>query len=238
MLYIAICDDDKKICEQIGKIIGEYEHTFGQKLHVDLFFNGEDLYERLAEGQYYDLIFLDIDMYRLDGIEISTFIRNTQKNETTQIVFISSNQDHALKLFAVRPLDFIVKPVSSERIHFCVDYTAKKKERHKTVFFYRVSGILKTVLPEDILYFQSDARKIFMIHSTGEDVFYGKLDEVESRLQAYPFLRIHQSVLVNYMWIQSIQKLDVLMKNDKMLRISYPKRKEVTEKLEKIRRNS
>lgn len=235
MLCIAICDDEKMICDQIKEYIAEYREKKDTEIKIDLFFNGEDLYEQLEKGQFYDLIFTDIEMYQMNGIEVGAYIRNIQKNETTQIVFVSSKQHYALELFAVRPLDFIVKPVTYDRIAFCIDFVQKKKERHRAVFSYQVANVMKTVRLDDVYYFQSNARKIFMKYVDGEDAFYGKLDEIETQLQGYPFLRIHKSALIHYMWVKTIKNMDVTMEDGVVLQISYPRKKEVFERINSIR---
>ena len=235
MLHIAICDDEKVICKQIEEYISDFQQKNHTAFKIDIFYNGEDIYERIAEGQFYDLIFMDIELYHLNGIEVSTFIRKEQNNETTQIAFVSSKQSYAMDLFAVRPLDFIVKPITYERIAFCIDFVLKRKKQHKAVFSYQVSGITKTVPPEDIMYILSNARKVILKSTSSKEEFYGKLDDIESQLKDQSFIRIHKSALINYLWVESVKNLDITMKDGTVLQISHPKKKAIYEQLNKIR---
>lgn len=235
MLHIAICDDEKVICKQIEEFISDFQKKNSVVFKVDIFYNGEDIYERIAEGQFYDLIFMDIELYHLNGIEVGKYIRKEQDNEITQIAFVSSKQSYAMDLFSVRPLDFILKPISYERIAFCLDFVLKRKKQHRTVFSYQVSGITKTVPPEDILYILSSARKVILKTMGSSDEFYGKLDDLEKKLKDLPFIRIHKSALINYLWIESVKNLDVTMKDGTVLQISHPKKKTVYENLNMIK---
>lgn len=236
MLHIAVCDDEKAICKQIQKYIEDYSLRYREKNSIDIFYNGEDLHDTLEKGQHYDLIFLDIDLYFLNGIEIGNYIRNILHNETTQIVFISAKQEYAIELFAVRPLDFIVKPVTPLQVERCLDFMTKQKQQQRTTFTYQVGNITKNIPLTDILHFESNARKILIFHQNGHDEFYGKLDDINEQLKDYPFLRIHKSFYVNYLHINVICQKDVVMENGTLLTISRPKLKEVLKQLNEIRK--
>lgn len=236
LLHIAICDDEKIICDQLINFITDYQEHNHTEIAISVFYNGEDIYERLEKGQFYDLIFMDIEMYQISGIDVSKYIRNELENEMTQIVFVSSKQHYAMDLFAIRPLDFIIKPINYDRIAFCLDFISKRKKQQKTVFTYQVSGVTKVISLEDILYFHSSARKVFIKTVEGADEFYGKLDDIEKQLQNNLFLRIHKSTLINYMWVRFIKDPDITMKNGDVLQISYPKRKSVLENLNELRK--
>lgn len=233
MLNIAVCDDVKDICEQLKEMICVYGSGSEETIHVDLFPNGEDLYERLSAGEYYDLIFLDIELPGLSGIEVGAYLRE-QGNETTQIVFISGNTHYAMELFALRPLDFLTKPLSREKVFSCLKYAVIRKEQGKELFSYHVSGVRKKIHAEDILYFQSFARKIHIKSKNGEDMFYGKLNEIESCLRKEVFVRIHQSVLVNCRWISTVCRSEVTMTDGKVFPVSYPRRKEAAARFRAI----
>ena len=69
----------------------------------------------------YDLIFLDIEFPKMDGIEIGKYIREIKKDNITQIVYVSGRKKYAMALFPVRPLDFIVKPLEDKQLERVID---------------------------------------------------------------------------------------------------------------------
>ena len=116
MLQFAVCDDDKNICTQIEDILFNVSKQFDKKLRVDTFFACEQLSKALSDGIYYDVIFLDIEFEKKNGIELGAEIREELHNETTKIVSISGKDSYAMDLFKIRPFDFLLKPIKSNEI--------------------------------------------------------------------------------------------------------------------------
>lgn len=235
MLRIAICDDEAIICKQIKKFIETYTSDYCESIQINIFENGENLYDCLDSLQYFDLIFIDIELYKISGIEIASFIRNDLNNQSSQIVFISSKKKYALDLFAVRPLDFLLKPISEESIKNSINLTKKLKQKGQEVFSYKSSNFIRNIPLADIYFFESNARKIKIVYEKGEDIFYGKLDEINETVQDYPFLRIHQSFLVNYVKVVSSHLSEVILDNGMTLPVSRQKRKELLHRLAEIK---
>lgn len=70
MFRIAICDDEPIICSQIERIILDYGRKISHNIDVDVYFSDEELYRFLEDGIYYDMIFLDIELKKLNGIGV------------------------------------------------------------------------------------------------------------------------------------------------------------------------
>lgn len=117
MYMIAICDDDVAACAEIERHLLAYARTENVQLEAEVFLGGKELSERLKKpGIHFQLLFLDIELGDTDGITVGNMLREELANERTQIVFISHRQEYAIQLFQVRPMDFLVKPISYERI--------------------------------------------------------------------------------------------------------------------------
>ncbi len=116
MFRVAICDDEKTICSQIEKVILDYQKDCAEEIDVLTFSSGEELHKIIKDGQAFDLIFLDIELDKLNGIEVGKIIREELNDNITQIVYISANKDYAMELFENRPLNFLVKPICCEKI--------------------------------------------------------------------------------------------------------------------------
>ena len=116
MFRIAICDDEPAICSQIERIVLDFGRKTSHYIEVDVYFSGEELYQYLEDGPYYDIIFLDIELKKLNEIDVGRKIRSDLKNEAILIVYISGRDSYAMELFEVRPMHFLVKPIRTERI--------------------------------------------------------------------------------------------------------------------------
>ena len=103
-----MCDDDETAVSFLRELIESYPK---QKLNADGYSSGEDL---LRTGNIYDLIFLDIDMKGIDGIETARRIRIHDRK--VKIVYVTSYKEYAGKAFSVHAFGYLLKPVKQEKI--------------------------------------------------------------------------------------------------------------------------
>ena len=227
MFRIAICDDKPVICSQIEKIVLDYGRKAFYDIEADVYFSGEELYRYLEDGTYFDLIFLDIELRELNGINVGSKIRNDLKNESIQIVYISGKDNYALDLFEVRPMHFLVKPVGAEMILSVLEKGMELSNKLGQTFQYKQGHTSRKIVVKNIIYFESLDRKVRMITTEGEEIFYGSLTDIFSQLERYGFFFCHKSYLVNYHHIIKFEYEKLMMKNGMNLPISQPKRKSI-----------
>lgn len=225
MLKIAICDDDKVICQQLENIIKQYESSSKIILNVEVFYSGTSLYQTMALGHNFDLIFLDIEMELLSGIDVGAKIRRQLNNQVLQIVYISGQENYALALFSTHPLDFLIKPLKPRQVIESIELTASLLHELRGYFTYKIGGEVRRMPVKDIIYFESANRKINMFTSQGGSAFYGRLDEIYEDLKNYRFLYIHKSYLVNYYFVELFKYDAVVLTDGLDLPISQTRRK-------------
>ena len=88
-MNIAICDDDKGVCSQLEGWIEQYNYENATRLYVDVYHSAETLQQQLQNGQWYDMLFLDIELPQKNGIELGQMIRSAWKMDLIYLVFIS-----------------------------------------------------------------------------------------------------------------------------------------------------
>lgn len=233
ILYrIGICDDEIDTCNQLEYHIQKYLNEVYIECKIEIFYSGESLCQHLKNNEDFNLVFLDIELPQINGIQVGSFIRNILQDEITDIVYISSKTNYALELFSNRPLDFIVKPISFEKIKIVLDLAVKRNGIRDRYFEFPYSRSVRKVPLQQIMYFKSDNKKIHIILQSGEEViFNGKLVEVQKTLPELFFLQIHKSYLINYNYVSEYNYNWVKMINGDILNISKSHRKEVTVKL-------
>lgn len=225
-MNIAICDDDKKICSQIENILLDYSNRNCLKLQVDVFFLGESLLSYMTQGHSYDLVYLDIEMGVINGVEVGLQIRNVIKDYSTEIVYISGKDGYDRQLFDVQPLHFIPKPIQASIVIDDLKLALKRVQKSNVFFQYqKVHDIYKTPI-NNIIYFESQNRENKIVTTRGEDSFYGNLEDIELKVAGHQFLRIHRSFLINYNHVAILRYSEVVMSNDVTLPISRTKRQE------------
>lgn len=191
MLRIGICDDSAparlslraSICAVLPDAV-LYEFSSGEGVTSWLDKHPAAL----------DLLFLDIEMGGISGMDAARTIR--QHNDDLLLVFVTGYPDYVFDGYAVRALDYLIKPVQPARLHDVLTRAQAALDRAApTIFSVRNTDGLFRVPYRDILYFYSDRRLVHLVARQAEYTFYGRLDEVAAQVGAR-FVRIHQRYLV------------------------------------------
>ena len=239
MIFVAVCDDETAIGAELECTLLDIFKKLNIKHDVDVFFSGEELYKKIETGAHYDLIFLDIEFVQsaINGVEVGRLIRDVHRNHTTSIVYISWERKYALQLFDIRPLNFLLKPLSHDKIEEVVRKYLEIAGRRLEVFTYKMGHDTFSVQMKNIVYFENDDRKVVIHFSDGrKEEFYGSLKKVhEEQLKGLDFLFIHNSYVVNYDYVASLKFNQVHLIGEAVpLPISKNKKNEVREAYIKI----
>lgn len=231
-MQVIICDDEFSTCVQLENYIEKYSQEHFIKADIDVFYDGESLCEYLKSSSSVDLLFLDIELPKCNGVEVGKYIREKLENEETEIIYISSKTNYAMKLFQCRPMDFLVKPITFPMVERTLDIVMKRElvnRKKKTVKIDRENRVF---FIKDILYFRSENKTVYMVMQSGETFkFSAKLDDIESEISNKMFLRIHKSYLINHVYVQCYGTDRVKMINGDIVSISKPYRGSVKQKL-------
>ncbi len=225
MIKVAICDDEKNTVDEIESLIRKNER--GSSLSICKFYSGVELIDNVAEGKNFDLIFLDIEMQDIDGIETAQEIRKT--NKTAKIIFITSYKDYAPKAFEVSAFRFLTKPIVDEKFNNYFELVINEiEEDSSTIIFQSGKGNFRVEI-KDIIYFESVGRVLNIVTNSGILNCYEKLSSVEERLfnDGIIFLRITQSFLINPKYIKMSTTKKFILKNDEEFTIAKSKREQI-----------
>ena len=195
MLRIGICDDsaDARIALRAA-----LERALDRRRGEGAFFefsSGEGFLRWLENhvGEL-DMVFLDIEMGELNGMETARRLRSA--DEGLQLVFVTGYTDHVFDGYSVGALGYLMKPPQPEQLDGVLDrgVEARLREEDK-VFLCRSGETVYRISKRSIRYFVSDRRQVSCVAASRTYTFYGKLDEVE-RAVGEDFIRIHQRYLV------------------------------------------
>lgn len=231
MIRIAVVDDVPEICTQVENDIINISKEQGVLIDTEVYYKADQLCNHLNNGEFFDLIFMDIEMDEFSGIDASNMIRNVMKNEATQIAYISGNKEYAIEIFEYDPLYFLHKPLTREKIEKVFLKLIKKLHLKVDAFSYKVGHNTVKVAIRDIIYFESCDHKIkihFYVQNTyKKDEFYGNMDHVQQQLGSFQFLRIHKAFLVNPLHVKRYSYDELYMSIGVILPIAQSKRKEI-----------
>ena len=230
MYNIGICDDGENICTAIENMLLRYAEEKTVQIEVQIWYTGEGLRDYLAQGNHLDILFLDIELFEMTGIEVGSYIRSVLDNMGLQIIYISGKASYALQLFKTQPMDFLVKPILQDHINHAMDTAIKIIKKRNERFEFRQGKDYYYIAMGDIMYFESRAKKIKIV--TPHDVYemYGKLKDIMKGLTD-DFIMIHQSYVINKEYVLRYTYEMVELVNGTILTISKINRKQVRERI-------
>lgn len=229
MVRIAVCDDAAEDREQLTKCCRAYCLQNNRDCNMLEYYNGENLMYELEESpDSFDLIFLDILMSGINGMETAKAIR--KHNPTVPVIFLTGSPDFAVESYDVEAFSYLLKPICKEQINKVMDKYFQKYEDSSRYFILKKSGYIEKVSHSDILYFESRGNKVILYSNDGKQSdFYDKLDHVEQMINSKTFLRCHQSYLVNMAQIHSADT-DFILKDGRKVPIKVRERKALRDK--------
>lgn len=216
-LRIGICDDEKYMTDMISKELFSYFENKGIDVNIDEYNSGIDL---LKSTVLYDIIFLDIEMPEINGMQVAKRLRDMGNNDTS-IVFLTSHVEDARKAYQVKAFRFLVKDNYENELIECIDsYIAEKLEgvRHKVA--YQGSNI--DVDEKSILFITSahNGSEIWLENSVCSSE--KSLNEWEKLLNSDLFIRVHKNSIINISRVDYISDVIVLLSGE---HIAYSRRR-------------
>lgn len=216
--HIAICDDLESERIGLARMIQAYARRQGLSIRLRLFSSGESLLSALQGPEPIHLLFLDIYMPGLSGVETARRIRSAGSN--LSVIFATTSQDHGLDSFEVRASDYLVKPFREADVAACLDwFFAHIPEPLRLLSVYS-EGEWQKIPLSSILYIDVYDHQSRLHTTRGLIVARRGLDDLESAIDSRDFLRCHRSFLVNLNHVEGVEGNDFRMEDRTLVPIS------------------
>lgn len=216
-MNIAICDDlevDRKI---LTDMINRYFTEHNSLVNITTYHNGEDLISNF-NNQNFDLIFLDIYMYKLSGIDTAKEIR--KKDANSILVFITTSSDFALDAFDLDALQYLIKPITYDKIKKILDKCLKQLSTNMRFIEVLEDGHPVKILLNEIYYIDVYDKYCF-IHLKDKVIkTHSSLTKLWDFLENSSFLKCHRSYIVNMLYIHEMLSNDFILKNGEKIPIT------------------
>ena len=227
MIRIAIVEDSAEVRDQLVGYLHRYERQFGRMFDLTTFADGDEIVSDYRA--VYDIILLDIQMRRMDGMAAAEAIRKVDRDVI--LIFITNMAQFAIRGYAVDALDYVLKPVPyfafSRQLQKAVE---RLRRRQKTFLTVPVEGGLRRVDVATLYYLESEGHYVRLYTEDGELLTAGSLKAYEEKLANKPFVRCNSGYLVNLAQVLGVQQNTVQV-GPYTLQISRPKKKAFLEAL-------
>lgn len=236
MLRIAVCDDEEKIVDRIDKAVLKFAFDNNISVKVYKYLLGEDL---ISAKIKFDLMFLDIEMDGINGIEAAQKIRRVDMN--VPIIYITNYSNYWRSAYKVHAFDFISKPFDFVDIkNVMSDFIESLHDTESdTISLTTDNGLIVQNVSEICYLIVKEKRNVLVGTIFSEFTVREYLSDILQKLPDEQFCRIHRSCVVNLKFVQNIMKDDgVVLKDGTWLPMSSRKQKEFLLKLSKYLRST
>ncbi|WP_019637692.1 LytR/AlgR family response regulator transcription factor [Paenibacillus fonticola] len=197
VIKVAICDDVPVIAKAIEDLMLEYDSSL---FEIDIFYDPFRLIKLLEENTY-DLFILDIEFPNRSGIEIAETIR--KNNYTCPIIFLTSFKEYMEKVFKVNTFDYILKPVTKDKLYPVLNRAIKYLDLDDSKFMFTFNKVFYSLSFSEIIYFEKNKRSV-LIHTPSE--IYETILLTKTLLSKVndDFVQVHTSFIVNARHVKQI----------------------------------
>lgn len=227
MVRIAFVEDDPAVMETLVDYIRRYERQYGGSFELMQFSDGDEIVSDYRA--IYDIIFLDVQMKRMDGMTAAEHIRKVDSDVI--LVFITNMAQFAIRGYAVDAMDYVLKPVPyfafSQQLQKAL---ARVKKRGNSFLNLSVDGGLRRVAVSSVYYLESDGHRVNLYTEAGPITAAGSLKDFEEKLAEQNFVRCNSGYLVNLAQVTSVQQ-SVAQVGPHAVQISRPRKKAFMEAL-------
>ena len=216
MLSIAVCDDEVLQCCTLSNKIREILEQRNLSCTIRQFYNGNAL---LQEAGHFDILFLDILMQGLDGMETARIFRQSSSDQI--LIFISSSRDYVWNAYDVEAFHYLLKPIDDRKLAAVLLRAVQKTRKHPREYLViRRERQQKKVFLDNIRYFEIRGRMIEVHETADRFAYYEQIRVLEDRLQGKGFFRCHKSFLVNLNYVDSYNRQELLLDNGERIPIA------------------
>lgn len=228
MIHVAICDDERSFVEDLQKLLEEYSLETGEEIRTTAYYDGRELIEGYSPA--IDLIFLDIQMEIVDGLQTAGRIR--EMDGKVEIIFLTTLTRYGLEGYKYQATNYIIKPLKYVRLKSEMDKFLERHRREESPWMVIFNDGGKYRISLNTLRYVETFNRNLLFHTEEDNIVcYKKMKEMEQELKDKGFARCHTSYMVNLFYVKGVKKLEIELVTGEIIPISQPRRKEFMERL-------
>jgi DNA-binding LytR/AlgR family response regulator len=227
-MKIGICDDENVQLAYLNMVIGEWAKGKRVICETKLFVSAEQLLFEYPDSIPLDLLILDIQMGKMNGMELARELRIRDKE--LKILFLTGVKDYVFEGYEVGALRYLVKPVKEDQLMDILEEVYKQiKDNPRSYFIFTYLGEPVKIAYEDILYITVEGHYLHMVTLKSEYDWKESLSAMRELLELEDFILSHRSAIINIRHVDKIKKEECIMSNGQYVPISRGNYKEVNQ---------
>lgn len=218
-MHIAICEDHKDHAVLLTEMIKRWAKN---EILIDVFFSAEQFLFRMQDKTRYDIVFLDINLEKINGFELAKMIRDEDKS--TLLIFTTGIADMAHRGYEVSAFRYLMKPLKEKEVEEALnkaEYVLETTRRESIIVEYDEG--LRRIFKADICYLEAEDH--FLSIHTREQVFRirSQMKKYEEKFSEPQFCKCHRSYIVNMQYVEQLTRKNVVMEDGDVLPVSRNK---------------
>ena len=204
---VLICDDLPEERANVTRMLRRYELTHEVELELETASDGTELLDMWRPGRW-DVVFLDIYMPQLDGVEAARRLRKV--DDRCEIVFATTSRSHGMEGYEVHALDYLTKPYTQQDVDGAMDWFLRTRAEKRPELIVRTIEGEERIRLEEIRYIESRGHTCD-IHAADRTISVRRsIDELSAGLDG-AFFRCHKSFVLNLAHVAGLDKNRFLM---------------------------
>lgn len=219
MLRIAICDDEEICLKETKCMLMNWSAATSFQLEIDCFNNGDSLIRESVITPY-DIVFIDIIMPLLSGMDTAKELRG--KDKAVKIIFLTSSTEFALASYSIKATDYILKPFTYDKLKQVMDYCMSFNHKEPENLTLKTMNGYQKIYIHDIEYIEAQNKRVIVFLKSGQSIeviqhFY----TFESRLtDSRGFFKCHRSYLVYLPNVDYFNNMEIKTKSGRHIPIA------------------
>lgn len=214
---IAVCEDSAADAEYVQNILRCWAMQRKEIVHIECFPSAESFLFQYEEDKSFEILLLDIEMGKMDGITLAKQLR--ERKENAQIVFITGYPDYVSQGYDVEALHYLMKPVQEEKMFSVLDRAAANLTKKRNVLLFTKDGSICRLPADEIMYVEVFSHSVSIVTGSGCVEIRKTLGQLEEEL-GEGFIRCHRSFLVNLRFVAQILKNELVLDNGQALPVA------------------
>lgn len=221
-MRIAICEDNREHTDILEEMLNRWAKRECKQIVIGRYESAEQFLFCMKDETHYDLAFLDIQMSKINGLQLARMIR--EEDQLIFLVFTTALKKYAPKGYEVSAFRYLIKPLQEAEVFQALTKASQMiEDRKKEAVIVTRGDESRRVFKDDIYYIEVDNHHI-ILHLKEETIrFKAKLKEFESQFKEPQFCKCHRSYIVNLKYAGKISKEGVEIDEKITLPISKPR---------------